>query len=108
MVKKAQRKIRSKIARGMLAWAHYRFQQRLINKTREYRQCKVLIVDESYTSNTCGSCGQIIARNLEATRSSNAPHVMSNSTETPTGARNILLNFLTDFQPPTSAQATVY
>src|SRR5690606_26014332 len=36
MVGRSQRKIGSKTARAMLGWSHYRFQQRLLNKTREY------------------------------------------------------------------------
>ncbi|CAG8449213.1 10533_t:CDS:2, partial [Scutellospora calospora] len=53
MVKRANRRIRSKTARAMLEWSHYRFKQRLINKTKEYPWCKVIICDEHYTSKTC-------------------------------------------------------
>jgi putative transposase len=59
MVSRIKRRIRSKTARAMLTWAHYRFKQRLLDKTREYPWCKVEIVDESYTSKTCGKCGWI-------------------------------------------------
>jgi putative transposase len=98
MVKKAQRKIRSKTARGMLTWAHYRFQQRLINKTREYRQCSVVIVDESYTSKTCGSCGHV-HKKLGGNKVFKCPQCNVVLDRDVNGARNIILKFLTDFQP---------
>jgi len=36
---------------------HYDFKQRLLNKAREYPWVRVKIVDEAYTSKTCGCCG---------------------------------------------------
>jgi putative transposase len=98
MVKKAQRKIRSKTARGMLTWAHYRFQQRIIDKTREYRQCKVIIVDESYTSKTCGFCGHIHTK-LGGNKVFKCPQCGVKLDRDVNGARNILLKFLTEFHP---------
>ena len=59
MVIKRKRKINSKTARAMLTWAHFRFRQRLIAKAREYPGCWIKIVDEAYTSKTCGRCGHI-------------------------------------------------
>lgn len=59
MVLKRKRKIRSKTARMMLTWSHFRFRRRLIAKAREYSGCWVKIVDEAYTSKTCGRCGHI-------------------------------------------------
>jgi len=43
----------------MLRWSHYRFQQRLVNKTREYRESQVIVCDEAYTSKTGGQCGKL-------------------------------------------------
>ena len=43
--------------RKMMTWSHYSFQQLLIAKARESRDCKVLIVNEGYTTKTCGRCG---------------------------------------------------
>ena len=62
MVIKRKRKIKSKTARAMLTWAHYRFRQRLIAKAREYSGCWIKIVDEAYTSKTCGRCGHLNER----------------------------------------------
>ena len=78
----------------VLTWSHYSFKQRLLNKAREHPWCKVLIVDEHYTSKTCGFCGKIDQKlggkkifkchscKIEADRDIHA-------------ARNILLRFLT-------------
>jgi putative transposase len=59
MSSKAFRKISSVTVRKMITWSHYRFQQRLINKAREYPWCCVEICDEAYTSKTCTKCGHI-------------------------------------------------
>jgi putative transposase len=41
---------------NMLAWSHYKFKTRLINKAREYANCRVIICSEEYTSQTCSEC----------------------------------------------------
>jgi predicted RNA-binding Zn-ribbon protein involved in translation (DUF1610 family) len=56
MLRKERRRIHSKSARAMATWNHYRFQQRLLHKTREFPWCRVIICDEHYTSKTCGNC----------------------------------------------------
>ena len=43
---------------AMLGWAHYSFKQILKHKAEEY-SCKIIEVNESYTSKTCTNCGQI-------------------------------------------------
>jgi putative transposase len=58
MVMRAHRRIRSKTVRMMLTWAHYRFQTTLMN-TAKRTGATVKIVDEAYTSKTCGKCGAI-------------------------------------------------
>ncbi|KAK9324887.1 hypothetical protein V1517DRAFT_315989, partial [Lipomyces orientalis] len=37
MIGRGRRRIRSKTARAMATWAHYRFQKRLMDKAREYK-----------------------------------------------------------------------
>ena len=59
MVKRRLRKINSKTARAMMTWSHYRFRMHLLHKAREYPWCRVVIVNEAYTSETCGCCGAI-------------------------------------------------
>ena len=51
-------KLRHKISRAMLGWAHYRFKKKLKSKAEEY-SCKVVDCTEEYTSKTCGNCGEI-------------------------------------------------
>lgn len=49
-------KLRSKPARAMLTWAHYKFKDFLKFKAKEY-SCEVIEVNEAYTSKTCSFCG---------------------------------------------------
>jgi putative transposase len=58
MVAKARRKIRSKTARAMLTWAHYRFKQ-TIKHQANIRNVSVIDVTEEYTSKTCTHCGYV-------------------------------------------------
>jgi len=58
MTNRSKRKIRSKTARQMLTWAHYRFKQVLKNKA-ELSGCQVFDVTEEFTSKTCTKCGHI-------------------------------------------------
>jgi len=58
MAKKKKRKIRSKTARQMLTWSHYRFKQVLKNRA-ELSGCQVIDVTEEFTSKTCTKCGRI-------------------------------------------------
>lgn len=51
-------KLRSKTARAMLTWSHYRFKQKLKAKAEEY-SAQVIEVCEAYTSKTCSYCGKI-------------------------------------------------
>jgi putative transposase len=55
------RTIRSKTARSMLTWAHYRFRTFLTHKALE-RGKEVVVVTEEYTSKTCGACGHMNAK----------------------------------------------
>jgi len=94
MVKKRYRKITSETARSMLTWAHYRFKQRVLFKATEYPSCQVLLVDESYTSRTCGSCGAIHP-NLGKNKTFKCPSCGWSVDRDVNGARNILIRFLT-------------
>ena len=51
-------KLRSKTARAMLTWAHYRFKLTLRDIAAVY-QSRVIDVNEAYTSKTCSACGHI-------------------------------------------------
>lgn len=58
MVAKVKRKIRSKTARAMLTWAHYRFKLTLRHQA-EITGTTVVDVTEEYTSKTCTHCGHV-------------------------------------------------
>ena len=49
MVVRNARKIRSKTAREMLTWAHYRFRERLLSKVQEWPRCKVWGLTPKYS-----------------------------------------------------------
>ena len=59
MVKKANRKINKKTVRSMYTWSHFSFRQSLLEKAKEHPWCRVVEVDEAYTSVTCDECGFI-------------------------------------------------
>jgi len=94
MLRKGQRRIGNKTARAMATWSHYRFKQRLLNKSREYPWCQVFIVNESYTSKTCGRCGHI-HNGLGGCKEFCCPVCCFEIDRDVNGARNILLRFLT-------------
>lgn len=53
------RKIGKRTVRDMQNWRHYSFRQRLITKAKNIQGCTVIECDESYTTKTCGQCGEI-------------------------------------------------
>jgi putative transposase len=61
MVAKVKRKIKSKTARAMLTWAHYRFKQ-VLKHQAEITGTTVLDVTEEFTSKTCTCCGHVHTR----------------------------------------------
>ncbi len=78
----------------MLTWSHYRFQQRLLDKQREFPWCKVIICDEVYTSKTCGNCGKVHP-NLGRKKTFHCPFCKVKMDRDANAARNILLRYLT-------------
>lgn len=93
-----RRKIRkinnSKVARAMYTWSHYKFQQRLLHKIREFPQCRVVICDEDFTSKTCGRCG-FIHEKLGGNKTFKCPSCHVSLSRDVNGARNILLRYMT-------------
>lgn len=90
MVRRANRKIRSKTARMMLTFAHYRFRQRLLDKARNYENTTVVIVNEAYTSKTCTKCGAINAK-LGGSKTFTCASCLWTGDRDVNGARNIYL-----------------
>ena len=76
----------------MLLWSHYRFRQRLLNKSREH-SCKVIVCDEAYTSKTCGECGILNGR-LGGSKVFKCETCKAQFDRDANGARNILLRYL--------------
>lgn len=93
MVSKVKRRIGSQTARMMLTWSHFQFRKILKDKAREYPWCSVFVVDESYTSKTCGSCGQL-HQSLGAAKTFVCPSCQFALDRDVNGARNILLRFV--------------
>jgi putative transposase len=90
MVFRSRRKINSKIAKNMLIWSHYRFKTRLMNKAREYPNCRVIISGEEYTSQTCSECGYL-HRKIGGSKKFKCPGCNQESDKDFNAARNILL-----------------
>jgi len=93
-VMKVKRRIGSKTARAILTWSHYRFRKILEDKARAYPWCNVFVVDEAYTSKTCGSCGNVHWK-LGARKTFKCPVCPFKLDRDVNGARNILLRFMT-------------
>ncbi len=48
-----------KVNRDFNEFKHYKFKMRLLDKSKEIKNTKVLLVGEEYTSKTCSKCGYI-------------------------------------------------
>jgi transposase len=51
--------LNKKTKHDLLQLSHYTFKQRLIEKSKEYRNFRVYVVNESYTTKTCTNCGNL-------------------------------------------------
>ena len=51
-------KLQSPTCRAMMTWSHYKFKERLITHAH-HAGSKVFIVNEHFTSQTCGQCGNL-------------------------------------------------
>jgi putative transposase len=98
MVKRKNRMINSKTARAMVTWSHFAFRQKLLNKSKEYPECRLIFVSEEYTSKTCGCCGELHHK-LKSKKVFYCKHCKIVIDRDYNGARNILLKFLTDLRP---------
>lgn len=94
MIKKRNRKLRSKTVRQMCCWSHYSFRQALKEKAELFPWVKVVVVDEAYTSKTCEECGHI-HRKLGGNKTFKCPECGHVADRDLHAARNILLRYLT-------------
>jgi len=93
--RRRKRKFKARTARALAAWSYYRFLQRLLQKSGEYPWCRVITVNEAYTSKTCGMCGQINYK-LGERKIFCCLHCKMRCDRDVDGARNILLRFLSE------------
>src|SRR3954465_15802377 len=108
MIQRGRRRIRSKTARAMCTWSHYRFRQHLLHKAREHPWCEVVVCTEEYTSKTCGRCGHI-NKGLGGSKVFRCPACRVELDRDINGARNIFLRYLTVNQKePASAGVGAY
>ena len=59
MVEQEGRFIGKETARKMLICAHYTFRQRLVDSRIHRADKEVYLVEEGYTTRTCGLCGEV-------------------------------------------------
>jgi putative transposase len=88
-----QRSISGKTAREMLRWAHHRFKQRLLCKQHQFGGCRVYIVNEAYTTKTCGACGEL-NEDIGSKETFHCPYCDYEADRDYNAARNIYLKWL--------------
>jgi putative transposase len=80
--------------RDLWTLSHYKFQQKLLGLCMQ-NNCTLYIVEEHYTTKTCGSCGSLMNVGSAKTFSCTAcPYKLDRDIH---GARNILLKHITQF-----------
>ena len=87
------RVIRASTARTMLDMAHYRFRQRLLYKAG-LRGNRVFVVDEDYTTKTCGRCGEL--NEVGSSEIYKCSHCRITLGRDYNAARNIYIKFLVE------------
>ena len=89
MVSNKKRKINAETSNLLLALSHYKFRQKLLCRAKEKGNF-VIISNESYTSKTCGKCGNL-HENLSGNRTYKCENCALNIDRDINGARNILI-----------------
>ena len=85
----------SKTCRAMYTWAHYAFKQRLLEMSQKYTHKKVLIVNEAYTTRTCGNCF-VVNDNVGVSKVFECVNCGLEADRDIHAARNILLRYVSD------------
>lgn len=91
------KKLHKSTKRTMNSLSHYTFKQRLIYKASLYKDKKILLVDEAYTSKTCGWCGNLNDK-LGTNKVFKCPTCGIKLDRDFNGARNILIKNWASFQ----------
>ena len=77
----------------LLKLSHYRFRQRLYEKTKEYKNFRVYTINESFTTKTCTNCGYI-KNNVGSAKIFNCDKCFIKIDRDINGARNIFLKYV--------------
>jgi IS605 OrfB family transposase len=80
------------VKRSLSALSHYKFRRRLLEKC-EARGNNLFVIDEAFTSKTCGRCGRI-NQNLGANKTFVCAHCNYKVDRDINASRNMLLKFL--------------
>ena len=67
MVARRDRVLGKQSVKTLLSWRHFAFRKRLIDKAKRYPHCRVIIVDEAWTTVTCHQCGNVRHKFAEET-----------------------------------------
>ncbi len=94
MVKRHNRKLQSKTVRQMCCWSHYAFREALKSKAVLFPWCKIVEVDEAYTSKTCEECGTLNQK-LGSSKTFCCPNCNHTADRDLHAAKNILLRYIT-------------
>ena len=85
------KKLHKSVKRDMMNFRFYKFQQRLIHKCSLLKHCNVTIVNEAYTSQTCGYCGNLNKTSNEVIHCGKCNRSYDRDVN---GARNIYLKYV--------------
>jgi putative transposase len=85
-------KLHSKVKRDMMNFSYYKFKQRLQHKCSLIKHCDVTIVNEAFTSQTCGYCGKLNKTSNEIIHCSKCNKSYDRDVN---GSRNIYLKYIT-------------
>ncbi|MGL5936546.1 MAG: RNA-guided endonuclease InsQ/TnpB family protein [Cetobacterium sp.] len=85
------RKLDKKTSRNMMNYCFYKFKQRLEDKCKLLKHCNVTIVNEAFTSQTCGFCGKLNPTKKEMITCSNCKETYDRDVN---GSRNIYIKYV--------------
>lgn len=85
------KKLSKETKRNMMNFSFYKFKQRLEHKCKLLRHCNVTIVNEAYTSQTCGYCGNLKKTSDEIITCSSCNKIFDRDVN---GSRNIYLKYV--------------
>jgi putative transposase len=94
MVKRRNRKLKSKTIRQMCCWSHFAFREALKSKAALFPWCAIVEVNEAYTSKTCEECGTLNHKlgGSKVFSCGQCGHIADRDLH---AAKNILLRYLT-------------